>query len=94
MVLDFEVLNEAGVTAGDLARLIVIPMPYDESKTISRTTAFNWSRGKSQPADFAYLHVSKVLAAISKAVSENKLPLPLVTKRKERLSLLKSIIIV
>lgn len=94
MNLDFEVLNEAGVTAGDLARIIVIPMPYEESKTISRTTAFNWSRGKSQPADFAALHVSKVLAAIRTAVDKKQLPLPLATKRKERLSVLKSIIIV
>ena len=93
-MLDFEILNEAGITAGDLHRLIVIPMPYEQTKTISRTTAFKWSRGKSQPADFAYWYVSKLLTAIQIAVAEKKLPLPLVTKRKDRLELLKSIIIV
>lgn len=91
-MLDFEILNEAGITAGDLHRLIVIPIPNGESRTISRTTAFKWTRGKSQPADYAYWYISTLLTNIELAVKEKKLPLPIATKRKEKYELLKAII--
>lgn len=92
MALDFEILSVAGVTAGDLAKIIEIPAPNNTIKTISRTAVFNWTRKLGSPMDFAYPHVLQVLDAINAAVKAKELPLPLNTKRKDRIELLKSVI--
>lgn len=91
MILDFEVLQTAGLTAGDLARFVEIPKPYGGVTTISRTTAFNWTRG-GQPAPYAIEYAAKLLEAVSKAVEKKELPLSIETKRKERTDRLKSVL--
>lgn len=91
MILNFEVIQAAGITAGDLARIVEIPKPYGGVATISRTTAFNWTRG-SQPSSFATEYVARLLTAIQTAVKEKKLPLKIGTKRTERTDRLKAVI--
>lgn len=91
MMLNFEVIQSAGITAGDLAKIVEIPKPYGGVATISRTTAFNWTRG-SQPSNLAVEYVGKLLTAINAAVAAKDLPLKIDTKRKERTALLKAVI--
>lgn len=91
MILDFEVIQTAGLTAGDLARVVEIPKPYGGVTTISRTTAFNWTRG-SQPSAYAMEYAVKLLDAINKAVEKKELPLSIGTKRKERTDRLKAVL--
>lgn len=92
MALDFEILSLAGVSAGDLAKIIEIPAPNNTVKTVSRTAVFNWTRQLGSPMDYAYPHIAKVLDAIRGATEAKELPLPLNTKRKDRIETLKAVI--
>lgn len=91
MKLDFEIIQSAGMTAGDLSRIVEIPKPYGGVTKISRATAFNWTRG-SQPSNYAIDYVRRLLEAIAKAVEAKELPLKIDTKRKERTDSLKAVI--
>jgi hypothetical protein len=91
MKLNFEVIQTAGLTAGDLQKIVEIPKPFGGTTSISRTAAFNWTRG-GQPSPYAYEYVSRLLEAIGNAVAAKDLPLPLDTKRKDRIAKLKAVI--
>jgi hypothetical protein len=91
MKLNFEIIQAAGLTAGDLQKVVEIPNAFGGTTPISRTTAFKWTRG-GQPAPYAYEYVSRLLDAIQNAVTAKELPLPLGTKRKDRIARLKEVL--
>lgn len=89
MVFDFEILTTAGLSAGDLTKLLEIPLPNNSVKHVSRTTAYNWTRGNGEPSSLVEPYVSELLERISKAVDAKELPLKLNTPRKDRIDSVK-----
>jgi hypothetical protein len=83
--MNFDILQRADISIGELARMVKVPLPDGTKKAVSRSSAYNWVLRGVQPSPYAAPVVRKVLELITKAVAVGDLPVKLGTPRRERL---------
>lgn len=83
-MFDFSVIQKTDISPAEFAALIRYKDDNNESRSITRATAWKWISGKREPTKELQLKVSKVLFLLNESFNAGDLPLKLGTPRAER----------
>jgi hypothetical protein len=83
-MIDFSIIQKAGISVGELARLVKYRDQNQEVRSVTRAIVYRWIRGSVTPSEKTRYGLGRILELVTKAVNAGELPLPLTTSRAER----------
>lgn len=87
-MLNFQIIQNAGISAAELALLVRYKDPNGEMRAVSRVAVYRWVLGHAKPSELLYPRVAKILSLLETAVEAGDLPLKLGTPRNKRKALI------